>query len=127
MTTATIALLLAAAQPKRAAQPTRDVVLQQIHGVVDGAQLLRPCSSNVSPNPSMAAVDLVLVVPVPADAILPAVPSPHWWVQKERNWQPKVMMLALEGEAEEFKTKNFNCCFLITAKSIRVECSRPRS
>ena len=59
MTTATIALLLAAAQPKRAAQPTRDVVLQQIHGVVDGAQLLRPCSSNVSPNPSMAAVDLV--------------------------------------------------------------------
>ena len=62
-------------------------------------------------------------VDVPADANVLAVPSPHWWMQKERD--EKVMMLALEGEAEEFKTKNFNCRSPVTSKSFREACSRP--
>ena len=64
------------------------------------------------------------VVDVPADAMVPAVPSPHWWMQKERDVQPKVMMLAIKGKTQGFKTKNPNSRFPLTAKSFREACSR---
>ena len=71
------------------------------------------------------AADGADAVDVPAGAIVPAVPSPYWWMQKERDEKPNMMMLTLEVEAEEFKTKNFNCHFPTTAKSVWEACSRP--
>ena len=59
------------------------------------------------------------VVDVPADAIVSAVPWPHWWLQTEKDEKSKVIMLALGTEAEEFKTNNFNIRCPIAAKSFQ--------
>ena len=64
-------------------------------------------------------------VDVPADTIVPEVPSPHWWMHKGKDEKPEVVMLALQGEAEEFNTNNFNSRFPIAAKLFGEACFRP--